>query len=260
MTQQKLRRPIVACELGYLYNKEAIIERLLDSKANKDAANNDFIHIKSLKDVRELELTDNPAFKRDQRGKDASVGDGGYNDRLTSPYVCPIAGLEMNGKFKFVVDWTKGKVLSERGHKIVMKNDPEMKIQEENLVVLNPDDKDEAELMVLRMETRRAKAKAEKAAKKAKRKAATEGDEESGPSTSKAAKAVSNGGKTGTMKKNGGGRPAPEKSSATGRNGGNSSVQKDPSKSEVYKSLFSSHESALNKPKGNWVTFDPRYN
>ena len=57
-----------------------------------------------------MELTDNPAFKRDQRGKDASVGDGGYNDRLTSPYVCPIAGLEMNGKFKFVVDWTKGKV------------------------------------------------------------------------------------------------------------------------------------------------------
>ena len=88
-------------------------------------------------------------------------------------------------------------VLSERGHKIVMKNDPEMKIQEENLVVLNPDDKDEAELMVLRMETRRAKAKAEKAAKKAKRKAATEGEEESGPSTSKAAKAVSNGGKGG---------------------------------------------------------------
>ena len=38
------------------------------------------------------------------------------------------------------------------------------------------------------------------------------------------------------------------------------SVQKDPSKSEVYKSLFSSHHTAVNKPKGNWVTFDPRYN
>jgi len=39
-----------------------------------------------------------------------------------------------------------------------------------------------------------------------------------------------------------------------------SGVQNDPSKSEVYKSLFSSHHTALNKPKGNWVTFDPRYN
>ena len=30
--------------------------------------------------------------------------------------------------------------------------------------------------------------------------------------------------------------------------------------SEVYKSLFSSHKTALNQPKGNWITFDPRYN
>ena len=37
-------------------------------------------------------------------------------------------------------------------------------------------------------------------------------------------------------------------------------VQNDPTKSEVYKSLFDSHKSAQNKPKGNWVTFDPRYN
>merc|ERR1712080_95191 len=38
------------------------------------------------------------------------------------------------------------------------------------------------------------------------------------------------------------------------------SLQEDSSKSEVYKSLFSSHKTALNKPVGNWVTFDPRYN
>merc|ERR1712142_1301614 len=30
--------------------------------------------------------------------------------------------------------------------------------------------------------------------------------------------------------------------------------------SEVYKSLFSTHKTALNQPKGNWVTFDPRHN
>jgi len=38
------------------------------------------------------------------------------------------------------------------------------------------------------------------------------------------------------------------------------SLQEDASKSEIYKSLFSSHKTALNKPVGNWVTFDPRYN
>jgi hypothetical protein len=40
----------------------------------------------------------------------------------------------------------------------------------------------------------------------------------------------------------------------------NKSVQDDPTKSEVYKKLFSSHKSAQNQPKGHWVTFDPRYN
>merc|ERR1712110_1044137 len=32
LTQQKLTKPIVACELGFLYSKEVIIEKLLDSK------------------------------------------------------------------------------------------------------------------------------------------------------------------------------------------------------------------------------------
>ena len=38
------------------------------------------------------------------------------------------------------------------------------------------------------------------------------------------------------------------------------SVQDDPTASEVYKKLFSSHKDAINQPVGNWVTFDPRYN
>ena len=37
-------------------------------------------------------------------------------------------------------------------------------------------------------------------------------------------------------------------------------VQNDESKSEVFKSLFSSHKSAQNKKEGHWITFDPRYN
>ena len=52
LSQQKLAKPIVACELGFLYNKEAIIEKLLDSKANKDnqQANNEVgSHIKNIK-------------------------------------------------------------------------------------------------------------------------------------------------------------------------------------------------------------------
>ena len=49
ISSQRLRQPVVACGLGKLYNKEAVIEALLDrSKMPDDAA-----HIKSLK-VRHL--------------------------------------------------------------------------------------------------------------------------------------------------------------------------------------------------------------
>ena len=41
---------------------------------------------------------------------------------------------------------------------------------------------------------------------------------------------------------------------------GSNGVQQDQTKSDVFKSIFSSHSSAQNKPKGHWVTFDPRYN
>ena len=45
ISSQRLRQPVVACGVGKLYNKEAVIEALLDrSKMPGDAA-----HIKSLK-------------------------------------------------------------------------------------------------------------------------------------------------------------------------------------------------------------------
>ena len=193
-----------------------------------------------MQDVKELNLTDNPAYNR---GK-ASVGDGGYNDRLTSPYVCPIAGVEMNGKFKFVFDWVKGNVLSERGHNIVIKTDENVKIPEENYIIINPETDEEFDLLRTRMDARQARTAAEKAAKKAakrKLKEAAGGDQET-----KTAK-TENGVKTSKVAK--------DKKAKT-----ESTVQSDPTKSEVYKSLFSTHKSAANKPKGHWVTFDPRYN
>ncbi|KTF80407.1 hypothetical protein cypCar_00040561, partial [Cyprinus carpio] len=35
LSQEKLKRPIVACELGRVYNKDAIIEYLLDKSAER---------------------------------------------------------------------------------------------------------------------------------------------------------------------------------------------------------------------------------
>ena len=46
-------------------------------------------------DLKELKLTENPAFKREG----AKNGDS-YIDTQTSPYICPVVGLEMNGTYK----------------------------------------------------------------------------------------------------------------------------------------------------------------
>merc|ERR1719266_1812055 len=77
----------------------------------------------------------------------------------------------MSGRFKFVADWSTGKVYSERALKVV-NNDKATQIAEENLIVLNPEEKSEdKEVMVTKMLARRARAKAlKKAAKVAKRK------------------------------------------------------------------------------------------
>ena len=48
-----------------MYNKEAIIEKLLNAKSEGTSGERDYVadHIRSLKDVIELQLEQNPAFK-----------------------------------------------------------------------------------------------------------------------------------------------------------------------------------------------------
>ena len=251
LTQEPLEKPVVACELGRIFNKEAIIEKLLNTKS--EGTSDDSLvadHIKSLKDVKELELEPNPAFKGDK----ASVGDGGYIDKSRAQWICPLTAQEMNGRFPFVFDWSSGKVMSLKAQKM-LKEDKVSAIAEENLIILNPEFNGEEEnLMRAKMEARRARVKAaKKAAKEHKRKMKSD-TAESQDSETVAKKVKSNG--TISADKNSG-----AKASTSQKNGKTkSSVQQDPTKSEVYKSLFSSHHTALNKPKGNWVTFDPRYN
>merc|ERR1712001_498536 len=114
------------------------------------------------------------------------------------------------------------------------KNDPEMKINTEDLIVINAEEKEEEESMLANMETRRAKAKAEKAAKRAAKRKTNDAESTNGApeaaSSSKSAKSdkhMENGKST-----NG---KSFEKSTKT-------VLQNDPSKSEVFKSLFSSHK------------------
>lgn len=271
ISQEPLRKPVVACQLGKLYNKEAVIELLLNKDRSNAPANTE--HIEKLKDVVELQLQDNPAFDANRK----SVGDGQYNDALVSPWICPVTGLEMNGRFKFVFSFANGKVVAERAVKVLRKDSVEAQhFKEQDIVVVNAEE-EELDLMNSMMIARQARIKAaKKAAKDAKRKndadfkvpSCSNG---SGNGSSSDDSASSNGAAGPSAAK----KHKPEELSAfkdqkkankdhhskiKSSSQKPKSVQDDPHASEVYKRLFSSHKSALNQPKGNWVTFDPRYN
>lgn len=244
--QQALKKPIVACDLGRLYNKEAVIQYLL-TKAEIPVESAS--HIRQLKDVTELNLTDNPAFK------DVESNGAEYVDHAVSPYVCPTSCLEMNGAYKFMFNRRCGCVFSERALKNV-KTEKCLKcagtLETKDLITLNPSD-DERAVLELRMAERKAAAKAAK--KKVKKEAADESEPE--PKKAKTQKVKRDVVKTeaGTS----GTSIGASKLLIPDRAKESYSIAKDPNASEALKSLFTSHESAKNKPKAHWVTHNPLF-
>lgn len=94
-----LSAPIVACRLGQLYNKEDLLNALIDKTLSSTCS-----HIRGLKDVREVHFTANPSY-------DAA---GEKEGSLLPLFVCPITMLEFNGMNHFVFLWSTGHVLSSK--------------------------------------------------------------------------------------------------------------------------------------------------
>eukprot|EP00012_Vannella_robusta_P010015 CAMPEP_0206199076 /NCGR_PEP_ID=MMETSP0166-20121206/10036_1 /ASSEMBLY_ACC=CAM_ASM_000260 /TAXON_ID=95228 /ORGANISM="Vannella robusta, Strain DIVA3 518/3/11/1/6" /LENGTH=253 /DNA_ID=CAMNT_0053617089 /DNA_START=536 /DNA_END=1297 /DNA_ORIENTATION=+ len=95
LSKQKLAPPIVACKLGYLYNKMALLEALLDGTLPPE-----FSHIKKAKrDVIDLSLQ--------------SLND----DAEDAKFVCPVTGLALGGNYRFVAVKKCGCVIAERAWK-----------------------------------------------------------------------------------------------------------------------------------------------
>ncbi|XP_071965593.1 uncharacterized protein [Antedon mediterranea] len=177
ITQEPLRQPIVACQLGMLYNKESVLEFLIEVEK---PANSNCDHIKTLKDIKDLNLTDNPTFQKDEIMK----GGGVYNDTLIAEYICPITGLEMNGRYKFGFRWKCGCVFAERALKEIKSDTCHNcgKPFDEDWIILNGSDED-VDLMRTKMEERKARLKAEKKAKKAQKRKLTDSLEQPQTST-----------------------------------------------------------------------------
>ncbi|XP_029424048.1 replication termination factor 2 isoform X2 [Nannospalax galili] len=283
LSQEILRRPIVACELGRLYNKDAVIEFLLDKSAEK-ALGKAASHIKSIKNVTELKLSDNPAW---EGGRGNTKGDR-HDDLQRARFICPVVGLEMNGRHRFCFLRCCGCVFSERALKeikadvchtvssrhttfvpswwlresavSVCHHIPKFlwntdlcgaAFLEDDVIVLNGT-KEDVETLKKRMEERRLRAKLEKKTKKPKAAESVSKpgvlEDSAGPSNVKAGKPEEMG-------------PDPrEKKAASAPRGaasGNScgKAGKPPSgalkrsiadseESETYKSIFTTHSSA----------------
>lgn len=119
----KLKKPIVSCQLGRLYNKDAIIEYLLDrsiqkhpstsaasTSAQQSQPKSNASHIRSLKDVKTLNLKDSDNFDKTKQASSST-------EQIKAQFTCPISGLDFNGKYKFYFLFSCGCVFSERALK-----------------------------------------------------------------------------------------------------------------------------------------------
>ncbi|TFY62481.1 hypothetical protein EVG20_g6692 [Dentipellis fragilis] len=193
LSKRPLQEPIVSCALGKLYNKDALIEFLLDRSAYGDGEEI-CGHIRSLKDVKTLKLTPNTAL---------SSGDSDSMEERAK-FVCPLTFKEMSGHVPFVYISTCGCVFSQAGLKTVTTSTPpngdakgkgsaQLDIcpqcakkfdKSEDIHIINPSD-EEQEKMRVAMERRRAADAAKPKAKKRKAAAAVSPDDADAPEHAK---------------------------------------------------------------------------
>ncbi|XP_049537199.1 replication termination factor 2 [Anopheles darlingi] len=264
LTQLRLQIPIVMCALGRLYSKQSVIEALLDKEKMPESCR----HIKTLKDIKKLNLTPNPAYDESRDGQ-------------SSPFICALSGLEMSGLFRFMALWTCGCVFSERALKAIKdKSCPlcQIAFTDDDIVILNGSEGD-VDQMHSKLQARNARLKLEKKINLEKKAKSASTSTLAGSSTSNGTNSKSEYkshtnqstiseesckpvpvGKSITLNKRAlisdkiGEDPVYKKSKD------DYSVAKDPKASAVYKSLFTSHDSEKDQKRAHWVTYNPFYN
>lgn len=235
LSQQPLRAPVVVCPLGRLYNKEALIEQLLRGKSTS--------HIRSLKDVVTLRLTENRSDASTLFGSTSTDSSSTASQWHTSAFVCPITGVEMCGTQPFSYLRQCGCVFSTRGLVELLQssstcpNCHKEGATRQDVVALNPPEAVQQELLQELHRVRTAKRKRKVEVVEAKKPA-----NDSSTIRVNDAKSVVR---------------RVEKRRVEESDG-----QKKAGKSETYKNLFTSSESARKQDanSAHWVTYNPYYN
>ena len=124
LSKKKLQEPVVSCALGKLYNKDSIIEFLLDRSTYGDGENI-CSHVRSLK-VIQPNLIELKTYSVQQDVKTLkmtlnSIPLPNGSSELTeqAQFVCPLSMKEMNGSQPFVYISTCGCVFSQAGLRTV---------------------------------------------------------------------------------------------------------------------------------------------
>ncbi|XP_014212510.1 protein RTF2 homolog [Copidosoma floridanum] len=240
--QLPLQAPIVACGFGRLYSKESVLEGLLDRSVLPESAE----HIKNLKDVKNLNLTANPAYEGDK------IKNGGYIDDGKSSFICPVTGLEMNGKYKFCFLWNCGCVMSERALKEIKSftcHKCQKPFTDTDIVILNAQE-DDLKTMQENIVIRKAERKSKKRQNEV---VSTDNGTEKDESSSKKIKKEKQDIPNKVIKKD-------VQDPAYKKAKDDYSVAQDPKASEVLKSIFTTHKSASEQTRAHWVTYNPFYN
>ncbi|RKO87380.1 Rtf2 RING-finger-domain-containing protein, partial [Blyttiomyces helicus] len=174
LSKAPLERPIVACNLGRLYNREAVLRFLLDRSSFGDG-DQLCTHVRSLKDVTILNLTPNPLATQ---ASTSSIIVSTISDKPNvAAFVCPITQREMNGKARFSFISSCGCVVSDAALREVPSKSCIVctaPFEQDDVVPVNPRE-EELDGLLARMERikekRVAEAEAKKAAKAAKKEA-----------------------------------------------------------------------------------------
>lgn len=109
LSGEPLSPPCCADELGNLYNKDAVVRALVSKTVPKFLP-----HITGLKALTAVKLEPNPHAKS---GRGAARTAADFQPSNEAEWVCPVSGLEMNGRFRFVLLRPSGVVVSEKALK-----------------------------------------------------------------------------------------------------------------------------------------------
>ena len=118
LSGEPLRPPLVADALGSLFNKEAVLSGLVARTLPQALA-----HVSSIRHVFDARVTEIGKDEKEGRGKGAADGGesgGKERDSLAPRFCCPITGIHLNGRNKFLLLRPSGLVVSERAVRVAM--------------------------------------------------------------------------------------------------------------------------------------------